>query len=123
MEFPLYPNDDDEDKLTLSEYHTRSQRRAVYPNVGDNIFYPVLGICGEAGELAEKLKKVLRDKDGRIDAEDRKAMAKELGDVLWYIAAAAGELGFDLAEIARISLEKVDGRHERGTLHGSGDDR
>jgi NTP pyrophosphatase (non-canonical NTP hydrolase) len=112
-----------ESELTFSEYHAQSQRRAIYPNVGSNVFYPVLGICGEAGELAEKLKKCLRDKDGEIGPEDKRLMIKELGDVLWYISAVARELGTDLEDVARASLEKVNGRHDRGTLHGSGDDR
>lgn len=112
-----------EQRLTFSEYHEQSQRRAIYPNVGDNVFYPVLGICGEAGELAEKLKKCLRDKGGKISDEDRRLMVKELGDVLWYVSAVSRELGIDLEDVAQASLDKVNGRHERGTLHGSGDDR
>ena len=109
--------------LTFDEYDDRSQSRAVYPNVGDNVLYPVLGVCGEAGELAEKLKKCLRDKDGQIAGEDHRLMVKEVGDVLWYLSAVCRELGISLEHAAKVNLEKVDGRHDRGTLHGSGDDR
>lgn len=109
--------------LSFEEYERRSQARAIYPDVGNNIFYPVLGVCGEAGELAEKLKKVLRDAGGFYDDEDVRLMVKEVGDVLWYLAAVCRELGVTLEEAALANLEKVDGRHDRGTLHGSGDDR
>lgn len=122
MEFPLYPDEDEVD-LTFSEYQRRSQRRAIYPQVGSNVVYPTLGVCGEAGELAEKLKKCLRDKDGQIGVDDRRLIFKEVGDVLWYLAAVCRELDGTLEEAALANLEKVDGRHERGTLHGSGDDR
>lgn len=109
--------------LTFSEYQSRSQAHAVYPEAGDNIFYPVLGVCGESGELAEKLKKCLRDKNGEISADDKRLMIKEVGDVLWYLAAVCRELGVPLEEAASINLEKIDDRHRRGKLHGSGDDR
>lgn len=122
MEFPPYPNDL-EVPLTFAEYQRRSQARAIYPNRGDNIVYPIIGICGEAGEVAEKLKKVLRDKGGVWSDDDQRLLVKELGDVLWYIAAVASELKIDMQDIADANLDKVDGRHERGTLQGSGDDR
>ncbi len=109
--------------MKLKEYHERSQARAIYPNRGNNIVYPILGLCGESGEAAEKVKKVLRDRDGNFSEEDRRLIIKELGDILWYISAAAAELGTDLEEVALVNLEKVDGRHARNTLHGSGDDR
>src|ERR1700686_5131663 len=120
MEIPTYPDELEPDSLTFDEYDLRSQRRAIYPNVGDNILYPVLGVCGEAGELAEKLKKCLRDKDGQVLGEDHRLIVKEVGDVLWYLAAVCRELGVSLEHAARMNLEKVDGRHGRGTLHGSG---
>lgn len=127
MEFPPYPNDEDDGvlNLTFDEYQERSQARAVYPQagLGVNFTYPALGICGEAGEVAEKVKKVERDGHGVMTDEARAAITKELGDVLWYVAAMCRELGISMEDAARVNLDKVDGRHARGTLHGSGDDR
>jgi NTP pyrophosphatase (non-canonical NTP hydrolase) len=125
MEIPTYPDEIDDEPLTFAEYQRRSQASAVYPFAGQmiNYVYPILGMCGETGEVAEKLKKIMRDKHGIIDDEDRRQLTKELGDVLWYIAATARELGLTMEEVAATNLEKVDGRRTRGTLRGSGDDR
>lgn len=109
--------------MDFDEYQKRAIAKAVYPNVGNNITYPVLGICGEAGEVAEKIKKILRDKDGKVADSDLPGIIKEMGDVMWYIAALCNELNIPMSAVARASIEKVEGRHERGTLHGSGDDR
>jgi len=96
---------------------------AVYPNAGDNLVYPTLGLAGEAGEVAEKVKKLIRDDAGVLSDERRAAIAKELGDVLWYVAQVATEAGLDLDEIAAANLEKLLSRAQRGVLQGSGDDR
>lgn len=109
--------------MKFNDYQDRALALARYPNVGSNIVYPTLGLCGESGEVAEKLKKSMRDKDGKLSDEDRLAMAKELGDVLWYLSACAKELGFSLEDIAELNIEKCEGRHMRGTIHGDGDDR
>ena len=124
MEIPPYPPQDHEE-LSLDRYQELSQARAVYPDAGKgtNICYPTLGICGEAGEVAEKIKKVLRDKDGVLSEEDLLGVVKELGDVLWYVAALARELGVNLQRVAELNLAKLTLRHANGTLHGSGDDR
>ena len=82
-----------------------------------------LGLAGEAGEVAEHVKKVLRDDGGEVGPERRAAMSKELGDVLWYVAQLASELDLDLDEIARENLDKLFSRQRRGVLSGSGDDR
>jgi NTP pyrophosphatase (non-canonical NTP hydrolase) len=110
-------------RLTFEEYAEDAGATARYPNRGDNIIYPVLGLTGEAGEVAEKVKKLLRDQDGVIDEEFRQAIKKELGDVLWYLTAMAYELGFSLEEVAEANIEKLHSRRERGKIHGSGDDR
>ncbi len=125
MEIPPYPPEDEHRGLTLDEYQERSQARAIYPDAGKgtNIYYPTLGICGEAGEVAEKIKKVLRDKNGVLSEEDLLGVVKELGDVLWYVAALSRELGVNLQRVAELNLAKLTLRHANGTLHGSGDDR
>ena len=83
----------------------------------------VLGIAGEAGETADKSKKLLRDKDGVIDKEDIDAVCKELGDILWYMAGVARYLEVPLSEVAQMNLDKLESRYQRNKLHGSGDNR
>jgi NTP pyrophosphatase (non-canonical NTP hydrolase) len=85
--------------------------------------YPALGLAGEAGEVAEHAKKAIRDDAGVVTEERRQAMAKELGDVLWYVSQLASELGLELDEIARANVEKLLSRQRRGVLSGSGDER
>lgn len=83
----------------------------------------VLGLTGEAGEAADKIKKILRDKDGIASTEDRDLIAKELGDTLWYIASIARYLEIPLDDIARGNIEKLESRRQRNRLHGEGDER
>jgi NTP pyrophosphatase (non-canonical NTP hydrolase) len=109
--------------MLISEYQELSRRTATYPGAGDNIVYPTLGLAGEAGEVAEKVKKLLRDDDGVMSQERREALAGELGDVLWYVAQVATEAGLDLEEIAQGNLDKLLSRQRRGVLSGSGDSR
>lgn len=109
--------------MRLSEYQERSRATAVYPQAGNNLLYPTLGLCGEAGEVAEKIKKMVRDDGGVLSDERRAALAKELGDVMWYLAQLATEAGLDLEAIAEANLEKLLSRQQRSVLAGSGDDR
>jgi NTP pyrophosphatase (non-canonical NTP hydrolase) len=109
--------------MLLSDYQSRSRATAVYPQRGDNLLYPTLGLCGEAGEVAEKIKKMVRDDDGILSDERRAALSKELGDVLWYVAQIATEADLDLDAIADENLAKLLSRRERDVLSGSGDDR
>ena len=109
--------------MTFADYQQRSRSTAVYPGAGDNLLYPTLGLCGEAGEVAEKVKKMVRDDAGVLTPERRAALAKELGDVLWYVAQVATEADLDLDVIAGANLEKLLSRQERGVLQGSGDER
>jgi NTP pyrophosphatase (non-canonical NTP hydrolase) len=109
--------------MLISEYQELSRRTATYPGAGDNIVYPTLGLAGEAGEVAEKVKKLLRDDDGVMSRERREALAGELGDVLWYVAQVATEAGLDLEDIAQGNLDKLLSRQRRGVLSGSGDSR
>ena len=83
----------------------------------------VLGLLGESGEIAEKFKKILRDKDGKLTEEDRKELTKELGDVLWYIALLGHYLDVPFDDIATKNISKLKDRHNRGVLGGSGDNR
>lgn len=109
--------------MELSDYQQRSRVTAVYPDAGANLTYPALGLCGEAGECAEKVKKAIRDDGGVLTPERRDALAAEIGDVLWYVAQLATEAGLDLDEIAGANLEKLLSRQRRNVLSGSGDQR
>lgn len=108
--------------MDLSEYQRQSRRTAEYPRDAW-LAYPALGLAGEAGEVAEHAKKAIRDNGGTVSDERREAMSKELGDVLWYVAQLASELGLDLDEIANQNLEKLFSRQRRGVLSGDGDER
>jgi NTP pyrophosphatase (non-canonical NTP hydrolase) len=110
-------------KLDFNLYQKRARKTAIYPNLGNNFVYPTLGLSGEAGEVAEKIKKVIRDKNGLIDKETRQELKKELGDILWYLANLATEIDLSLEEIARTNLKKLASRKKRGKIHGSGDNR
>lgn len=108
--------------LTLNEYQIEATTTAIFPeNIG--LMYLTLGLVGEAGEVAEKVKKVLRDKAGELSEVDRYQLAGELGDVLWYLSQLAKELGFDLDTVALANLDKLQDRQKRDKIHGSGDER
>lgn len=109
--------------MNFQEYQEKSRKTAKYPEAGHNFVYPVLGLAGEAGEVAEKVKKIIRDKDGVVDEEAREALKKELGDVLWYVAQLSTEFGLQLDDVAEGNIEKLYSRLERGVIGGSGDNR
>jgi NTP pyrophosphatase (non-canonical NTP hydrolase) len=104
-------------------YQKQCKKTAVYPKIGKNFVYPVFGLLGESGEVAEKIKKIFRDDKGKLSEEKRQEIAKELGDVMWYIAQLSTELGLKLSDVVKINLEKLASRSSRGKLHGSGDNR
>jgi NTP pyrophosphatase (non-canonical NTP hydrolase) len=108
--------------MQLSEYQRRSRATAEYPRDAW-LAYPALGLAGEAGEVAEHAKKTIRDDRSVVTDTRREAMAKELGDVLWYVAQLATELGLELEDIAAENLRKLSSRQQRGVLSGSGDER
>ncbi len=109
--------------MELNAYQRESRKTALYPEVGRNAIYPTLGLVGEAGEVADKVKKILRDNKGEFDKESKNAIKFELGDVLWYISQLSSELGYELEEIAQANLQKLKSRKSRGTIQGSGDNR
>lgn len=109
--------------MTFSDYQREAQKTAFYPNMGSNFVYPTLGLSGEAGEIANKIKKIIRDKEGLISDDDRREINKELGDVLWYLAQIATELNISLDEIAQNNLTKLLSRQARNVLGGNGDNR
>jgi NTP pyrophosphatase (non-canonical NTP hydrolase) len=109
--------------MEFNQYQEEARKSAIYPNKGNNFIYPTLGLAGEAGEVAEKVKKIIRDGDGIVSEEKKAELAKELGDVLWYISNLAEELGLKLEDVARGNIEKLRSRLERGKVHGNGDNR
>ena len=109
--------------MDFKEYQEKSRKTALYPNKDNNFIYPTLGLAGEAGEVSEKIKKVIRDKGGVIDDETRESIKKELGDVLWYVSQLATELELSLDDVAEHNIEKLYSRMERNVLHGDGDNR
>lgn len=107
--------------MNLNEYQQAALETAVYPEEY-RIIYPALGMNGEAGEVADKVKKVIRDY-GSFTDERKREIVKEIGDVLWYCATLANDLGYALEEVGIMNIEKLKSRKERGVLGGSGDNR
>ena len=116
--------------MKINDYQNAALATAVYPE-NFNIIYPALGMNGESGEVAEKVKKLIRDteleyaENGSILIPDEKRMelAKEIGDVLWYCATLSHDIGFTLEEIANINIDKLRSRFLRNKISGSGDNR
>ena len=108
--------------MNLNEYQDGARRTAIYAEQ-HRVIYPALGLASEAGEVAGKVKKVLRDQAGDFARAPLEALKDELGDVLWYVAVLAGDLGLSLDEIAAANLGKRASRKERGQLSGAGDQR
>ena len=109
--------------MNFTDYQQKAKATAKYPVIGHGVIYPTLGLTNEAGEVAGKIKKVFRDKDGIISEETRDALKAELGDVLWYLAQVATELNLSLDEIAEYNIAKLLDRQARGKIQGDGDNR
>jgi NTP pyrophosphatase (non-canonical NTP hydrolase) len=111
----------------FERYQLETAKTAVYPDAGEGsliaVNYVTIGLSNEAGEVLGKVKKAWRDDDMQITEARKEALLDEAGDVLWYLARTADELGVSLQQIADRNLEKLFGRLERGTLKGSGDVR
>lgn len=109
--------------MLIDDYQHAAAKTAIYPDIGNNLTYVVLGLVGEAGEIANKTKKILRDDGGRITTARKEELFAELGDVLWYAAMIADELGFNLSDVATANAAKLASRQSRNQLQGSGDSR
>ena len=108
--------------MTLNEYQQHALETAIYPEES-RIVYPTLGLTGEAGEVADKVKKVIRDGHRDFTLEKKAEIMKEIGDVLWYCATLSHDLGYDLEEVAQTNVDKLRSRMERNRISGSGDNR
>lgn len=106
---------------TLNEYQREAGKEAFYEK--DDIIYLALGITGESGEVADHVKKMLRDDGGQLTDERKEILVKELGDVLWYVSRMADRLGISLEDVAKNNIKKIKDRKARGVEHGSGDNR
>jgi len=110
--------------MNFDEYQKRALTTVISDgNEFNDLLHWVLGINGEAGEVAEKVKKIIRDKGGKVREADNKELGKEIGDVLWYLAVFAHHLGISFDDIADQNLKKLADRHKRGVLGGAGDNR
>ena len=126
--------------MKMNEYQRRARITAIYPKES-KVIYPALGLAGEAGEVCEKIKKIMRgdlakeiksnkqnlskwfDNAGKLQRESNARIGKELGDVLWYVSNLASDLGLTLDEIATQNIDKLRDRERRDVLQGDGDDR
>lgn len=106
-----------QDPLDMDKYQQQAATTAIYDQK-HSVIYPALGLAAEAGEVANKVKKIMRD--GKLD---REGIADEIGDCLWYIAALCRDLNIDMETVAYDNLEKLHSRQKRGTLRGNGDKR
>jgi NTP pyrophosphatase (non-canonical NTP hydrolase) len=110
--------------MDLNTYQEKASTTATFTDTGIlRTAYLTLGLTGEAGEVAEKVKKAIRDNGGEISSEKKNDLKKELGDVLWYVSQLARVLGFTLEEVAQKNIEKLADRKARGVIGGSGDAR
>lgn len=108
--------------MNLDNYQSKAMETAIYPEkIG--LQYTILGLAGEAGEVANLYKKVLRDHNGNISAETMNKLIDELGDCLWYLAMISAELQTNLSTVAQRNISKLAARKLSNTLHGSGDER
>jgi NTP pyrophosphatase (non-canonical NTP hydrolase) len=110
--------------MNFEEYQNSTEQTAIYPKkTKDGLFYTALGLMGEAGEVAETVKRVIREKGSMADQETKDTLEKELGDVLWYVSQLANELGLSINDIAEKNIKKLMSRKKRDKLKGRGDNR
>lgn len=108
--------------MKFSEFEVAALTTALYDDKY-RIMYPALGLAGETGEVLEKIKKMYRDDGGVLTDDKRDAVRKEIGDVLWYVAALCRDLDITMTDVAESVLLKLKSRAERNVLRGSGDER
>jgi NTP pyrophosphatase (non-canonical NTP hydrolase) len=106
--------------MEFKNYQEQAQKTAIYK---DKLVYPALGLAGEAGEVSNKIKKILRDSNGSLSDQTRESILQELGDVLWYISALCTDLGADLDKVASDNLQKLFTRKKNNSISGEGDSR
>jgi NTP pyrophosphatase (non-canonical NTP hydrolase) len=109
--------------MNFQEYQTKALSTAIYSNIGSNWKYPLIGLCGEVGELANKCKKIMRDDNDIVTLSRMAEIISELGDLLWYTAVLAKEFNLDLEEIAIWNINKLEIRKAENQIKGSGDNR
>lgn len=110
--------------MNFNDYQKKALTTVISEgNEFNDLLHWVLGINGEAGEVAEKVKKIIRDKGGKVSDDDKQELGKEIGDVLWYLAVFAHHLGIEFDDIATDNLKKLADRKSRGVLGGAGDNR
>ena len=109
--------------MNFDQYQQKAKAFADYPNIGNNVFYPVLGLSGESGEIANKVSKIIRDDLDIKDTKFKDEIKREMGDVLWFLSQIGIELNISLDDVAEYNLKKLRSRKKRGTLHGDGDNR
>ena len=112
--------------MTLNQYQTEAMRTASGVTNASNenlILNGAMGLCGESGEVADKIKKIYRDNNGIISEDNKEQLVKEMGDVLWYLANMATDLNVTLEDVARKNLEKIQIRQQKNLIHGEGDNR
>ena len=111
-------------KITdFNKYQKECRKTAIYPKIGKNFIYPTIGLVGEAGEIANKVKKVIRDDNSKLNNKNREELAYELGDIMWYVAQLSTELNIKLSKVVEMNIEKLTQRMKKNTVHGSGDHR
>lgn len=108
--------------MDFDDYQKKAKMTAIYPSE-TGLYYTALGLVGEAGEIANKVKKIIRDQEGKLLPQNIESLEKEIGDVLWYCAMLCYELNLDMNDVAEHNCKKLGDRHLRGTITGEGDER
>lgn len=106
--------------MDMSDYQAQAKKTAIYQQ---GIIYPAVGLASEVGELCGEVKRILRDDGGTLTEARKARLTAELGDVLWYVAALASDLGVDLGQVARANIDKLLSRQQRNVLTGEGGER
>jgi len=107
--------------MEFNEYQKQAFTFAIYPNKETDIIYPTLGLNGEAGEIAEKVKKIIRDDNGVVNGDKKIQLLMEIGDCIWYCGALCTALGLDMNKVAEMNIIKLTNRQKNNKIHGSGD--